>query len=148
MLRLSAPSPRSTTGPTAPPGGQVTQTASGRCLDVPGDSTTSGTQLDLWDCNGGGNQSWNYSATRLLTVYSNKCLQAGTGAGTVSAGAAAVIEDCTGSATQQWNVTTNGTVTNAADPSLCLDTAASGTADGSAVVVAKCSGSVSQGWKM
>ena len=49
------------------------------CLDVPGDSTTSGTQLDLWDCNGGGNQSWNYAATHLLTVYSNKCMQAGAG---------------------------------------------------------------------
>ncbi|MFL6113801.1 MAG: ricin-type beta-trefoil lectin domain protein [Catenulispora sp.] len=132
--------------PPAPPGGQVTQTASGRCLDVPGYSTTSGTQLDLWDCNGGGNQSWNYTATHLLTVYSNKCLQAGTGS--VSAGAAAVIEDCTGLAAQQWNVNANGTITNGADSSLCLDTVASGTADGSAVIVATCSGSASQAWKV
>ena len=132
--------------PPAPPGTQVTQTASGRCLDVPGYSTTSGTQLDLWDCNGGGNQSWNYTAAHLLTVYSNKCMQAGTG--TVSAGAAVVIQDCTGLAAQQWTVNANGTITSAVDAGLCLDTVGSGTADGSAVVVATCSGSVSQGWKV
>jgi hypothetical protein len=132
--------------PPAPAGTQVTQTASGRCLDVPGSSTTSGTQLDLWDCNGGGNQSWNYTATHLLTVYSNKCMQAG--AGTVGNGAAASIQDCTGLAAQQWTVNANGTITSAADSTLCLDTAASGTADGSAVVVATCSGSTSQAWKV
>jgi hypothetical protein len=32
---------------------------SGRCLDDPGGSTTWGTQLEIWDCNGGGNQQWN-----------------------------------------------------------------------------------------
>lgn len=32
--------------------------ASGRCLDVPGSSTTDGTQVVLWDCNGGANQRW------------------------------------------------------------------------------------------
>jgi hypothetical protein len=132
--------------PPAPAGTPVTETASGRCLDVPGYSTTSGTQLDLWDCNGGGNQSWNYTAAHLLTVYSNKCMQAGTG--TVSAGAAVVIEDCTGLPDQQWNVAANGTVTSAADTGLCLDTAGSATADGSQVVVATCSGSTSQTWKV
>ncbi|NUR61844.1 MAG: cellulase family glycosylhydrolase [Catenulispora sp.] len=132
--------------PPAPAGTQVTQTASGRCLDVPGYSTASGTQLDLWDCNGGGNQSWNYTATHLLTVYSNKCMQAGTG--TVTAGAAVAIQDCTGLPAQQWTVNANGTITSGADSSLCLDTTASGTADGSTVVVATCSASVSQGWKV
>ncbi|MFF1925410.1 ricin-type beta-trefoil lectin domain protein [Streptomyces sp. NPDC058221] len=37
--------------------------ASGRCLDVPGGDTTSGTSLDLWDCHGGANQQWNVPAT-------------------------------------------------------------------------------------
>jgi uncharacterized protein YkwD len=31
---------------------------SGRCLDVPGGQTDSGTELTLWDCDGGGNQQW------------------------------------------------------------------------------------------
>ncbi|MEU9919680.1 RICIN domain-containing protein, partial [Streptomyces sp. NPDC051001] len=29
-----------------------------RCLDIPGYSTTDGTQLHLWDCHGGSNQKW------------------------------------------------------------------------------------------
>ncbi|ACU73144.1 Ricin B lectin [Catenulispora acidiphila DSM 44928] len=134
--------------PPAPAGTQVTETASGRCLDVPGYSTTSGTQLDLWDCNGGGNQSWDYTATHLLTVYSTKCMQAGTGTGTVTAGAAVVIEDCTGLPAQQWTVAANGTIASAADASLCLDTTGSASADGSTAVVAACSGSASQNWKL
>ena len=31
---------------------------SGRCLDVPGASTTAGVQLQQWDCNGTGAQSF------------------------------------------------------------------------------------------
>lgn len=30
----------------------------GKCLDDPGLSTADGTQLVLWDCNGGANQQW------------------------------------------------------------------------------------------
>ncbi|WP_326626556.1 ricin-type beta-trefoil lectin domain protein [Streptomyces sp. NBC_01761] len=37
--------------------------ASGRCLDVPGSDSTSGTALDLWDCHGGANQQWTVPAT-------------------------------------------------------------------------------------
>jgi hypothetical protein len=37
--------------------------ASGRCLDVPGSSRADGTQLVLWDCNGGSNQKWTILTT-------------------------------------------------------------------------------------
>jgi hypothetical protein len=64
--------------PAAPPGQELISSASGRCVDVPGASTTDGTQLDIWDCNGGGNQTWDYSQTHELTVYGDACMQAGT----------------------------------------------------------------------
>lgn len=32
--------------------------ASGKCLDVPSSSTTSGTQLIQWTCSGSANQRW------------------------------------------------------------------------------------------
>jgi len=32
-----------------------------RCADVPGFSTTNGTRLDLWECNGDSNQAWTRS---------------------------------------------------------------------------------------
>jgi hypothetical protein len=31
---------------------------SGRCLDADNLGTANGTKLQLWDCNGGGNQQW------------------------------------------------------------------------------------------
>ena len=33
-----------------------------RCLDVPGYNTANGTQLVIWDCNGGANQSFGLPA--------------------------------------------------------------------------------------
>jgi hypothetical protein len=132
--------------PAAPPGSQIQGTASGRCVDVPGFSTTAGTQLDLWDCNNGGNQSWNYTSTHELTIYGDMCMQAGTTS--AAAGTAVVIESCTGAASQLWTENANGTITSAADSTLCLDAVASGTADGTLVDVATCNGSTSQTWKV
>lgn len=132
--------------PAAPPGVQVTGTASGRCVDVPGFSTTAGTQLDLWDCNGGGNQTWDLTSTHELSVYGDMCMQAGTS--TAVAGAGVVIESCTGSAAQQWAVNTDGSITSAADSTLCLDTVGAASADGTLLDVATCDGSASQSWKM
>ena len=42
---------------------RVVERRSGRCLDVPGWSTTNGTVLNLWDCTGGNNQQWARAAT-------------------------------------------------------------------------------------
>jgi endo-1,4-beta-xylanase len=38
--------------------GQVVGTGSGKCLDVPGQSTADGTQIILWTCSGTSNQQW------------------------------------------------------------------------------------------
>jgi hypothetical protein len=127
--------------PPAPPGEVLRGVASTRCVDVPGFSTNNGTQLDLWDCNAGGNQSWNYTAAKELTVYTNKCMQAG-----AAAGAAVVINNCTGTAAQQWTLNPNQTVTSVANPALCLEAAGAGTGNGTLVDVATCNGSTSQQW--
>jgi hypothetical protein len=121
--------------PPAPPGEPLRGVASGRCVDVPGFSTAPGTALDLWDCNNGGNQSWNYTASKQLTVYADKCMTAGT---------AATIENCTGAPDQAWELNADQTVTSVADPSHCLT--ALGTGNGAAVVVTGCDGSADQKW--
>jgi len=57
---------------------------SGRCLDVPNVSQTNGTQVEIWDCNGGTNQQWTQLANGALQVYGTKCLNVrnqGTAAG-------------------------------------------------------------------
>jgi hypothetical protein len=132
--------------PAAPPGEEIVGTASGRCVDVPGVSTTAGTQLDIWDCNGGANQTWDYTSAGELSVYGDMCMQAGTASAT--AGAPVAIENCTGATNQQWTVNSSGTITSAADPTLCLDATGAATADGTLLDVAACDGSTSQSWTM
>jgi ricin-type beta-trefoil lectin protein/cellulase (glycosyl hydrolase family 5) len=127
--------------PPAPPGEPLRGVASGRCVDVPGFSTSPGTALDLWDCNNGGNQSWNYTADKQLTVYTDKCMTAG-----AAAGSAVTIENCTGAANQAWELNADQTVTSVADPELCLDAAGAGTGNGTAVDVWLCNGADNQKW--
>ncbi|MBG6105363.1 poly(hydroxyalkanoate) depolymerase family esterase [Micromonospora vinacea] len=136
-----------TTSPTTPPPGgtaaPLRNTGANRCLDVPSRSQTNGTQLALWDCNGGTNQQWTSTATKQLQVYGTKCLDA-EGAGT-SPGTRVIIWDCNGGTNQQWNVNTDGTVTGV-QSGLCLTPNAAGTANGTPAVLSSCNGTNSQRW--
>ena len=40
--------------------GAITEAQSGLCLDVAGQSTANGTQIDLYTCNGQANQRWTW----------------------------------------------------------------------------------------
>ena len=75
----------------------------------------------VWDCNGGTNQRWTYTAGKQLQVYGNKCLDAN-GQGTAN-GTQVIIWDCNGQTNQQWNVNANGTITGV-QSGLCLDASA------------------------
>jgi hypothetical protein len=130
--------------PPAPPGEVLRGVASDRCVDVPGFSTTSGTALDLWDCNGGGNQSWNWTAEKQLTVYRNKCMAIG-GDGS-SAGSPVIITDCTGASDQAWELGADNSISSVAYPGLCLDAAGAGTGNGTAIDVWYCNGEPNQQW--
>jgi hypothetical protein len=116
---------------------------SNRCLDVPNSSTANGTQTVIWDCNGGGNQSWTFTAGRQLMVYGNKCLDVA-GRSTV-AGAKVQIWDCTGAANQQWNIAGDGTITGV-QSGLCLDVTNGATANGSGIEIWTCNGGPNQQW--
>jgi hypothetical protein len=124
---------------------QIVGGPSGRCVDVPGASTANGTQVHLWDCHGGTNQRWTYTAGRQLTVYGDRCLDAsgqGTGNGT-----AAVIWTCNGQANQQWNINADGTITGA-QSGLCLDASGNGTANGTLLHLWGCHGGANQQWSL
>ena len=105
--------------PPAPPGEPLVSVKHGVCVDVPGFSTTAGTTLGLWYCNGGGNQSFDWTAVHELAVYGDLCV---TRAGTIAAGSPLMIADCTGAAHQQWELNGDLTVSSVADPGLCLAT--------------------------
>jgi hypothetical protein len=116
---------------------------SGRCVDVPGASQANNTAVALWDCNGGGNQSWTLTTSRQLQVYGGKCLDA-RNAGTAN-GTVVQIFDCNGTAGQQWTVNTDGSVVNVGS-GRCLDGTAFGTANGTGLELWDCNGGANQKW--
>jgi poly(3-hydroxybutyrate) depolymerase len=139
--------PPSSQSPSSQPPGQTNVTivgaGSGRCLDVPGSSTTNGTQLQLWDCHGQTNQRFTYTTGRQLMVYGTRCLAAN-GQGT---GAAVVISDCNGQAGQQWVLGSNGAIGNS-QSGLCVDASGTGTANGTRIQVWTCHGGSNQQWAL
>lgn len=108
--------------PPAPTGAPLVSvhhsTGDAVCLDVPGASTATGTALGLWWCNGGGNQSFDATATGELRIYGDMCVEPSTG--TPSAGAGVVIVDCDGTTEQRWTLGSDGSIASAAAPTLCL----------------------------
>jgi O-glycosyl hydrolase len=135
-------------GSVTPAAQELIGSQSGRCLDVPGLTTTNGTRLDIWGCNGGGNQMFTLTAAGTVTVYSGssqRCVggyRSGTGAGTE-----VDIETCTGAANQHWVVHPDGSLTNAAS-GLCLDVVGQGTANGTLIDEWTCNGGTNQRWTL
>ncbi|MFI9586370.1 endo-1,4-beta-xylanase [Streptomyces sp. NPDC052236] len=125
----------------SPGSGQIKGVGSGRCLDVPGASTTDGTQLNLRDCGNGTNQQWTSTAGGELRVYGNKCLDA---AGTGN-GAKVQIYSCWGGDNQKWRLNSDGSIVGV-QSGLCLDAAANGTANGTLIQLYSCSNGSNQRW--
>ena len=126
-------------------GHEIVGSASGRCLDVPNQSTSNGTQLQIYDCWAGPNQLFTNTSGKQLTVYGNKCLDA-SGQGTTN-GTAVIIWDCNGQSNQQWNVNSNGTITGV-QSGLCIDAVGAGTANGTKIQLYSCSGGSNQQWSL
>ncbi|GAA4192324.1 arabinofuranosidase catalytic domain-containing protein [Microbispora amethystogenes] len=126
-------------------GQQIVGGQSGRCVDVPNSTTTNGTQVQLYDCNGQNNQRWTSTSSKELQVYGNKCLDA-YAKGTTN-GTQVVIWDCNGGTNQQWNVNSNGTITGV-QSGLCLDANSAGTANGTKLILWACNGGANQQWSL
>jgi hypothetical protein len=130
-------------GPPPPLIGVLRGVGSGRCLDVPNLSQTNGTQVVIWDCNGGANQQWAQTSSGQLQVYGTKCLDALNHATTP--GAPVGIWDCNGGANQRWTLNSDGTVVGV-ESGLCLDVTGAGTANGTKVELWTCNGGSNQRW--
>ncbi|GAA1786609.1 RICIN domain-containing protein [Luedemannella flava] len=145
----SGTTPTSAPPTSPPPTGQsnvmIVGAGSGRCIDVPNTSTSNGTQVQLWDCQGGTNQRWTYTANRQLMVYGNKCLDAN-GRGT-SNGTAVIIWDCNGQNNQQWILNSNGTISGV-QSGLCLDATGAATANGTRIQLYSCHTNANQRWSL
>ncbi|GAA3437564.1 arabinofuranosidase catalytic domain-containing protein [Kutzneria kofuensis] len=132
------------TGSTGP----VHAVGAGKCLDVNGRSTTPGTQLQIWDCNGGTNQTWTRTASGQLTVYSGsdtRCMAASNDQTT--SGTAVVISTCGSGTGQQWHFNDDGTITGV-QSGLCLDVNGASTANGAKVQLWTCNHGSNQQWTL
>jgi alpha-galactosidase len=130
------------------PSGEIKAVGAGRCLDVPDLSTTPGTQLDIWTCNGGSNQMWTHTSSNQLTVYSGSsqmCMDAYNNQATP--GTKVEIWACNGGANQQWQLNANGTITGV-QSGLCLDVTGASTANGALVELWTCNGQSNQQWTL
>ncbi|WP_312873149.1 extracellular catalytic domain type 1 short-chain-length polyhydroxyalkanoate depolymerase [Kibdelosporangium persicum] len=126
--------------------GALRAVGAGKCLDVPGQATTAGTRLQIWDCHGGPNQIWSHTAADELTVYAGdslRCLDA-EGGGT-AAGTAVIIWTCHGGPNQKWRLGADGSVTGT-QSGLCLEVVGASTANGAPVRLATCDGQSDQRW--
>ncbi|MEU6412229.1 non-reducing end alpha-L-arabinofuranosidase family hydrolase, partial [Microbispora sp. NPDC046933] len=139
----TSPSPTPPTSPTPGGGGSgpIRGVASGRCLDVPNATTTDGTQVHIWDCNGQSNQTWTYTSAQELRVYGNKCLDA---AGTGN-GVKVQIYSCWGGDNQKWRLNSDGTIVGV-QSNLCLDAVGAGTSNGTQIQLYSCWGGDNQKW--
>ncbi|MEV4148758.1 arabinofuranosidase catalytic domain-containing protein [Amycolatopsis sp. NPDC049691] len=136
------------TGGSGTTTGPLHAVGAGKCLDVPGSTTTQGTQLQIYSCSGQANQTWTRTSSNQLTVSvggQTLCLDA-SGNGT-SAGTKVVTWSCNGGANQQWTVNSNGTVTGA-QSGLCLDVTSASTANGALVELWTCNGGSNQQWTL
>ncbi|GAA1949822.1 glycoside hydrolase family 27 protein [Kitasatospora viridis] len=135
-------------GAPAVPSGVVSATGAGKCLDVPWAGTTPGTQLEIWDCNGGGNQVWTRTPSGQLTVYTGgdtRCLDAYDNQTTP--GTKVEIWSCNGGANQQWRFNPDGTVTGV-QSGLCLDVTGGSVTDGALAQLWTCAGGSNQQWRL
>jgi hypothetical protein len=136
------------TTPPPPSGGALHAVGAGKCVDVPNSTTTSGTQVQIYSCDGQANQAFTHNSTGELTVTDagvTDCLDAN-GKGTTN-GTKVIIYPCNGQSNQQWTLNSNGTITGV-QSGLCLDVTGASTANGALVELWTCNGGSNQQWTL
>ncbi|WP_328876324.1 polymorphic toxin-type HINT domain-containing protein [Streptomyces sp. NBC_00287] len=122
-----------------------------KCMDLTSSTTTAGTALQLYTCNGTKAQKLRIDSasaadptTGALKVL-GKCVVPKDG-GTAN-GTAVVIADCTGAAGQQWTAVSAGNKLKHVASGKCLDVPASNSADGTDLQLYTCDANgLAQSW--
>ncbi len=117
--------------------------ASGLCLDIVGVNQAAGAAIDVWSCNGGTNQQWEFTtAGELRSLDGSRCLDAYGGG--ITNGTKVTSYTCTGGVNQQWTFASSGQIVS--QSGLCLDVSGGATTKGTAVVLWGCHGGINQIW--
>jgi hypothetical protein len=114
----------------------------GKCVDVPSASTTNGTGIQIYDCNGGANQEWEFRSDGTVrpNYDTNKCLDL---PGWETADHTPIqIYDCNGGSNQQWALESDGTLRGYGGK--CVDDPSASTSDGTFFQYYDCNGGSNQ----
>ena len=120
--------------------------ASQRCLDVANGSQQPGTAAIIFDCHGGANQKWEFTAAgELRTFEGARCLDIRA----ASTQPQAVVQSysCNGGANQKWTLRPDKTIVNP-QSGLCLTVKGAASANGSGIDMWRCEGSTHQQWSV
>jgi glucose/arabinose dehydrogenase len=132
-------------GAAAATGSTVVGVASGRCLDVVGNSTAPKTRVNVYDCTGQANQAWTFTSAGELRVYDDTMCLDVAGQST-TAPADVQIYPCHGGDNQRWRINADGSITGV-QSGLCLDVTGAGTANSTLVGLWTCNGQDNQKWR-
>lgn len=122
----------------------LVSSASDRCLDIPRSSLEPRTPVIIYDCHGGPNQQWEFTAAgELRALDGARCLDIRGG----STAPQAVVQSvaCHGGANQKWTLRPDQTIVNPKS-GLCLTVKAAGTANLTAIDTWHCEGTPHQLW--
>ncbi len=119
----------------------VSGVSSSLCVDDNGGSTTAGSHIQIWTCNGTGAQNWTVASDGTLQVEGG-CMDV-TGQGT-SNGTLVELWTCNGGANQKWTAS-NGELVSA-QSGKCLDDPGFSTTPGTQLEIWTCNGGSNQEW--
>ncbi|MFF1608956.1 ricin-type beta-trefoil lectin domain protein [Amycolatopsis sp. NPDC058278] len=116
----------------------------GKCVDVAGASTTNGTAIQLYDCNGTNAQQWTVGSDGSLQAL-GKCLDV-TSAGTAN-GTTIQLWDCNGSTAQKWTANAAKNLVGTGSGK-CLDATGNSSANGTRLQIWTCASTANQQWTL
>ncbi|MEV4583118.1 family 20 glycosylhydrolase [Nonomuraea jabiensis] len=124
--------------------GPIVGAGSAKCVDVPGFNSQDGTDLVLYTCNGGANQSWTYNPANGEIRALGKCMDVENA--NPADGTAVQLYTCNGTPAQRW--TYDSTTKKLTALGKCLDANAAGTTDFTKLVIYACHGASNQQWAL
>jgi glucose/arabinose dehydrogenase len=122
----------------------LVSSASQRCLDISSGSQAPGTAAIIFDCHGGANQKWEFTAAGELRVFDGaRCLDVRGN----STQPQAIVQSytCNGGANQKWTLRADKSIINP-QSGLCLTVKGGATANSTGIDIWRCEGTTHQQW--
>jgi hypothetical protein len=117
--------------------------ASGRCIDITDGSSSDGTRLRIWDCNGAARQKWTFMSDGTIRAL-GKCMDVNGGSRDDTAWIQLVT--CNGTGAQQFTLNSAHDLVNL-QAGKCVDVTDSQTVNGTYLQQWTCTGGSNQKWR-